>query len=214
MTSRPCKRKTCLHTETVTTVRGGTVLSLICEPVVWFHRDPFPLVTIHQFLQITDPHTSAHDLSDTGHEDVDTFRIVRIVLKARHVEGLQVLGESSEHDRDVNLIRHFSFGGLGDIVSVDVRRSVLLVDTVLGEVLDGVLVAHSHEWSRWGLEAGVERIDNLSADGISVERVDYVADDALKVVEEVLELDKDKLGLEVGILGEMSESQPGARIGV
>jgi hypothetical protein len=56
-----------------------------------------------------------------------------------------------------------------------VRSTVLLVDTVLGKVLDGVLVAHSHERSGRGLEAGVERVNDLSTDGVGVQGVDDVA---------------------------------------
>ena len=75
-----------LDTKTVTTVFGRTVLPLISEPVVWFHRDSFPLVTIYQFLQITNPHTSTNNLSNTRNKNINTLGIVGIILQTGHVE--------------------------------------------------------------------------------------------------------------------------------
>jgi hypothetical protein len=99
-----------------------------------------------------------------------------------------------------------------------VGGAVLLVDTVFSEVLDGVLVAHSHERSGRGLEAGVERVDDLSTDGVGVKGVDDVADlelsacarfvqqgtyDAFQMVKKILELDEHELRLQVGVLGQV-----------
>jgi hypothetical protein len=81
-----------------------------------------------------------------------------------------------QHDWAVDLVGHLSLGCLGDIVTVDVGGSVFLVDTVLGTVLDGISVVESHERSLGSLEVGVERLDNLSSDGIGQEVIDDVAD--------------------------------------
>jgi len=194
-----------LDTKTVTSVFGGTVLPLISEPVVWLHGDSFPLVTIYQFLQITNPHTSTHNLSNTRNKDINTFGIVGIILQTRHVERFEVFGEMNKHNGSVDLVGHFPLGSFGDIITVDVGSTVFLVDTVFGEVLDGVSVIESHEGSLWSDKVWVEGLDDLSSDRVGKEVVDDITDDALEVIKQVFECDEDELGFEMGVLGQMSD---------
>lgn len=201
---RRLKGQTHLDTKSVTSVFGGTVLSLISEPVVWFHRNSFPFVTINQFLQITNPHTSTNNLSNTRNKDINTFSVVGVILQTGHVERFKVFGEMNKHNGSVDLVGHLPLGSLGDIVTVDVGCTVFFVDTVFGEVLDGVSVVESHEWSLWRDKVGVEGLDNLSCDRVGKEVVDDIANDALEVIKQVFEGDENEFGFEMGVLGQMS----------
>jgi hypothetical protein len=82
----------------------------------------------------------------------------------------------NKHDWAVDLVGHFSFGGFGNIVTVDVGGAVFFVDAVFGEVLDGVSVVESHEGSLWSDKVGVEGLDDLGSDWVSEKVVDDIAD--------------------------------------
>jgi len=82
--------------------------------------------------------------------------------------------------------------------------TVFFVDTVFGQVLDGVSVVESHEWSLWSDKVGVEGLDNLSSDRVGKEVVDDIANDALEVIKQVFEGDENEFGFEMGVLGQMS----------
>lgn len=87
----------------------------------------------------------------------------------------------NEHDWTVDLVGHFSFGGLGNVVPVDVGGSVLFVDTVFGEVLDGISVVESEERSLRSDKVWVESLDDLGSDGVGEEVVDDIADLAVSM---------------------------------
>ena len=112
----------------------------------------------------------------------------------------------NKHNGSVDLVGHFPLGSFGDIITVDVGGTVFFVDTVFGEVLDGVSVVESHEGSLRSNKVWVESLDDLSSDRVGKEVVDDITDDALEMIEQVLEGDEDKLGFEMGVLGQMSTS--------
>lgn len=87
----------------------------------------------------------------------------------------------NKHDWTVDLVGHFSFGGLGNIVTVDVGGSVFFVDTVFGEVLDGISVVESEERSLRSDKVWVESLDDLGSDGVGEEVVDDIADLAVSM---------------------------------
>ena len=87
----------------------------------------------------------------------------------------------NKHDRTVDLVGHFSFGGLGNIVTVDVGGSVFFVDTVFGEVLDGISVVESEERSLRSDKFWVESLDDLGSDGVGEQVVDDIADLAVSM---------------------------------
>ena len=110
----------------------------------------------------------------------------------------------NKHNGSVDLVGHFPLGSFGDIITVDVGCTVFFVDTVFGEVLDGVSVIESHEWSLRSDKVWVEGLDDLSSDRVGKEVVDDITDDALEVIKQVFESDKDELGFEMGVLGQVS----------
>ena len=87
----------------------------------------------------------------------------------------------NEHDWAVDLVGHFSFGGLGNVVPVDVGGSVFFVDTVFGEVLDGISVVESEERSLRSDKVWVESLDDLGSDGVGEQVVDDIADLAVSM---------------------------------
>ena len=87
----------------------------------------------------------------------------------------------NKHDWTIDLVGHFSFGGFGNIVTVDVGRSVFFVDTVFGEVLDGISVVESQERSLRSDKVWVESLDDLGSDGVGEEVVDDIADLAVSM---------------------------------
>ncbi len=127
-----------------------------------------------------------------------------------------------KHDRSSDLIGHLPFRCLGDIVAHDVRVTIFLCDVVFVEVGYGVAVVEAEEGSLWSHKFWVEGADDLGGYGVGEEEVDdfaYLQDVSMylmrksrghhvfEVVKEVLELDKDKLCLQVSVLRKM----PGRR---
>jgi hypothetical protein len=110
----------------------------------------------------------------------------------------------NKHNGSVDLVGHFSLGSFGNVITIDVGCTVFFVDTVLGEVLDGVSVIESHEGSLRSDKVWVESLDDLSSDRVGKEVVDDIADDALEVIKQVFESDENELGFEMGVLGQMS----------
>ena len=110
----------------------------------------------------------------------------------------------NKHNGSVDLVGHFPLGSFGDIITVDVGGTVFFVDTVFGEVLDGVSVIESHEGSLWSDKVWVESLDDLSSDRVGKEVVDDIANDALEVIKQVFEGDENEFGFEMGVLGQMS----------
>ena len=87
----------------------------------------------------------------------------------------------NKHDWTVDLVGHFSFGGLGNIVTVDVGGSVFFVDTVFGEVLDSISVVESEERSLRSDKVWVESLDDLGSHGVGEQVVDDIADLAVSM---------------------------------
>lgn len=81
--------------------------------------------------------------------------------------------------------------------------ALFVLDAPFPEPVDGIRVAHSHEWPLRLLELRVVLLDGLSSDGVLQSQVNNPADDMLKVAQEVIECDKVQLSLDVGVLGEL-----------
>jgi len=62
-----------------------------------------------------------------------------------------------------------------------VGGSVFFVDTVFGEVLDGISVVESEERSLRSDKVWVESLDDLGSDGVGEEIVDDIADLAVSM---------------------------------
>lgn len=198
----------------------GPVRPLIVVPVIRGRVNPMLLVTLQQLTQIRHPHTSAHDLPNTGHQQVTTLGIPLIVLKPLHVERLHLPRESGDEHGNVEDIRHLPLGCFGDIVPVLVRSRgqgriiILEQDVMLVEPLDGLFVIHTEERSNGGDEFRVEFSDQRTGDRIGEDGVYAITDHALDMSQEVVKRDETEFGFDVGVFGQVSVAAQGRRSGV
>lgn len=199
-------RENSLGSETVTSVGEGSVLSEIDEEVVRSGIDTLSLETGHELIKIVNSHGTSSDLSDVGHEHINGLGDSGIVSTLLHVEGLDLQGESGEEDGLSDLVGHLSLSGLGDIITESELVAVLVGDAVLVEPLQSIDIRHSHERSLGSLEARVELLDKRAGNGVSQNVVHSSAQNLLNVLEEGLKVEETKLGLNVGVLGQMSSS--------
>lgn len=78
-----------------------------------------------------------------------------------------------KHNRSVDLIRHFSFRSLGNIVSNDMVGPIFFGDPVFVEIFDGISVVKSHERSSGSDKVGVEVFYDFRRDGVGEKEVDH-----------------------------------------
>lgn len=88
--------------------------------------------------------------------------------------------------------------------------ALLVLDASFPEPVNGIRVAHSHEWPLRLLELRVVLLDGLSSDGVLKSQVNNSADDMLEMGQEVVECDKVQLSFDVSVLGKllMISTQP------
>ena len=113
----------------------------------------------HELVPVVHSHTSTDNLTDTGHEDIDTLGDTAVFGVLLHVEGLDFSGEVGEEDGLVNDVGHLALGGLGDVITELVGLAFFVGNFVLDEPLDGIGVLHAAEGTTGGLEVGVELLD-------------------------------------------------------
>lgn len=89
------------------------------------------------------------------------------------------------------------------IITKGVVVALFVLDAPFPEPVDGIRVAHSHEWPLGLLELRVVLLDSLGSNGVLQSQVNNPADDMLKVAQEVVECDKIQLSLDVSVLGKL-----------
>ena len=203
------------------------ILALVGEPVVRCSRNTLPLVRRHQLIEILHPHGTTNNLTNTGHQAINTLGNAGILEILLHVEGLDLHRELGKEDGLVNLVGHETLSGLGNIITELMGLAILVGDAVLVEPDNCVGIAHTHEGTLGGLELVklgllsflrgalllllvgllVEVLDVLTDLGVVPDMVDGAADHLLKMCEEVIESDEGKLGLNVGVFAEMAASE-------
>jgi hypothetical protein len=82
---------------------------------------------------------------------------------------------------------------------------------VFVEPLDGLFVVHPEKGTGGCGKVGVDLSDELASDRISEDVFDRIANHALDVGEEVVKGDERELGLDVGVLCQMSARRARAR---
>jgi hypothetical protein len=165
------------------------------------------LVSSHQLIPVIHTHTSANDLANAGHENVNTLSDTTILRVLLHVEGLDLSGEVSEEDGGVDDISHPALRGLGDIVTELVGLALLVGDVVLDKPVDGIGVLHATEGTAGRLEVWVKGIDVPGDFRLGEGIVDDLTDHLLQMVQEVGELDEVELGFDVSVLGQVAAGQ-------
>ena len=139
--------------------RGINLLALVSVPVIGLGVHALVLVGVHQLIPVVHAHTSTDDLTNTGHEHVDTLGDAAVLGVLLHVECFDLGREVGQEDRLVNDVGHTTLSSLGNIVAELVGLALLVGDFVLDQPLDSIVVLHATEGTGWGLEIGVELLD-------------------------------------------------------
>lgn len=104
-----------LSTETVTSVRAGSILSLVQVPEVAAGVDALALVGGQELIVVPGSHTTSDHLTDARHQDVNRLCNTLVVIGSLHVERLDFRGEVSEENRAVDFVGHLALGSFGTI---------------------------------------------------------------------------------------------------
>ena len=193
-----------LNTKTESSVFRSSVLALFGEPVVRVGVKTLASVSGHQFLQVRDTHRSSDNLSDTGHQHIDRLSQGVVLGAALHVERFDLGREAAQEDGAVDLVSHGTLGSLGNILTDLVEGTVLLLDVVVLQVLDGFGVIHAQEGALGLLEAGVELVDNIGRGLVGQGAINDIADHLLQLFEQIVKGDESHLSLAMGVLGQVA----------
>lgn len=195
-----------LETQTVTTVRAGTVLGLVSVPVVESWIDALSVESSSQLLQIVNTHGGTNDFSNTWQEQINRLGNLGVSSNLLHVESLEVDWELGQENWLVHALQDLTLSSLSNIVIWAMWVSIRVADVVLVEVDDSLGVGHSLEWTLWNNEARVKLLDDGAEDWGRCDSFRNVDDKLLKMLEEILEADVGELGFQVSVLGQMTAS--------
>ena len=151
---------------------------------------------------------TANNFSDVGHENVDSLGVPGVIFTLLHVERLDLVREAVQHDRLVDGVRHKPLRSLRDILPELVEGTILLLVVVILQPLDGLRVFHPPERLLGRDELGIELVNHVAQRRLE-DSVHHVAHQVLQPVQQLREVDEGTLGLDMGVLSNVS---PGARL--